>query len=137
MAGALRPGNVFCHEYLPTKQRWSAGIDRVICIQLDGRWQSELKNPNPAEKERLVAGLATAGFTVKPIGQPMSLAECVDALATCACFIGVDSGMMHVANSVRCPRILIRNRMFQIDMVYRGKGLMITASADAAASLLV
>ena len=106
-------------------------------MQLDGRWQSELKNPAPAERERLVRGLEEAGYTVNAIGQPMTLAECVHALATCHCFIGVDSGMMHVAASVRCPRILIRNRMYDIDINYEGKSLMLTETAETALRLVV
>ena len=132
----LPPDECFQQDYLPTKQRWAGGDGRVICLQLDGRWKSHRKNPTPAEKQRLIASLEGAGCPVRALGQPMSLAECVGALASCHCFIGVDSGMMHVANSVRCPRILIRNRMFQIDTVYRGKGIMVTASAQTAVSLL-
>jgi hypothetical protein len=125
------------HEYLPTKRCWTGGAGRVVCLQLDGRWQSRRKNPKPEETARLIARLEAAGFVVQRLGQPMRLAECAEALATCYCFIGVDSGMMHVAHSVRCPRILIRNRMYKIDTVYRGKGLMLTANADTAARLLV
>lgn len=124
-------------DYLPTKLKWHGTNHRLICVQLDGRWKSHRKNPTPSEKARLIASFAAHGFSVQELGQPMSLSECVAALASCCCFIGVDSGIMHIANSVRCPRILIRNRMFQIENVYRGKGLMLTANADTALSLLL
>jgi hypothetical protein len=126
----------FQHEYLPTRARWVPGGERVVCVQVDGRWKAELKNPSAAERDRLLAGLQDAGCVVREIGQPLTLAESIGALASCHCFIGVDSGMMHVANSVRCPRILIRNRMFDIDATYRGKALVFAETAEAALRLL-
>jgi len=91
----------FQHEYLPTRRPWVSGSERVVCLQLDGRWQSHWKNPTPQERVRLMERLTSAGYEVKELGLPMRLAECVEALASCHCFIGVDSGMMHVVNSVR------------------------------------
>jgi len=125
------------HQYLPTKQQWALSDSRNICVQLDGRYMAHRKNPTEAERKRLESGLEREGFLVKHIGLPMSLAECVAALSQCYCFVGVDSGMMHVANSVRCPRILIRNRMYGLESIYHGKSLLMTRNADSALALLV
>lgn len=136
--GGQRPPAQECveHPFLPTRLRWTAGSSREICVQLDGRWMAHRKNPKPEEVESLVSGLRAAGFTVRIIGLPMTLAESVEALSACYCFVGVDSGMMYVANSVGCPRILIRNRMFGIDATYRGKAILVTESAESALKLL-
>src|SRR5438128_2007891 len=36
----------FAHDYLATKERWTRGGSQSVCVQLDGRWHSELKNPS-------------------------------------------------------------------------------------------
>lgn len=124
------------HQYLPTKRCWSLTDERTICIQLNGQWKGHLKNPSIAEKMRLIDTLNSVGFSIREIGLPMRLAECVDALSRCYCFIGVDSGIMHVANSVRCPRILVRNRMFRVDTVYSGKGVVVASNLASAVNLI-
>jgi hypothetical protein len=137
--GGGRPRGQECveHEYLPTRRTWTPNESRTICVQLDGRYMSHRKNPSPSEQASLIEGLKSAGFAIAHVGLPLSLEDSIDALGGCYCFVGVDSGMMHVANSVRCPRILLRNRMRGIDATYRGKALMIVPNAEAALNLLV
>lgn len=125
------------HEYLPTRMQWRPNESRLICVHFDGSWQARRKNPREKEKRRFFAAINGAGFEVVVLGKALGLTACVSALATCYCFVGVDSGMMHVANSVRCPRILVRNRMTSIDAIYSGKGLMVARNLDAVLALLL
>ena len=86
-------------------QRWRPGGTH-ICYQFDGRSIPTLKNP-PANEIPILLSWAPEREFVK-VGLPLSLEESIYRMSTCALYVGVCSGMSHVAHSVQCPMLLIQ-----------------------------
>jgi hypothetical protein len=94
--------------YFPTKQRWR-GDKPWVAVQFDGRSSSWLKNPPPADLERLQSW--APGYEFKPVGAPLTLDETVDTLIHARLFLGSCSGCSHVAHSVGIPTVIIEYDM--------------------------
>lgn len=96
--------------YMPVKKlwRWKDGWSTAV-FQLDGRSGADAKNPSAEDAYRLIE--AARGSDTMLIGLPMHLEASVYWLSRCRFFVGVCSGMSHVAHSVGCPTILIRYRL--------------------------
>jgi hypothetical protein len=94
--------------YRAPRVRWSPpppqGYRRLAC-QFDGNWNAAIKNPPPAELERLCA--FAPGYEFVRLGKHFSVQQCLEALAVCDFFFGVDSGMMQLAYATGTPAFLI------------------------------
>lgn len=87
---------------MPTRTKWDGGSAGTICYQYDGRSIAEMKNPPTADLGRL-----QQWPNMHRVGLPLTMEESLAKLAACKLFIGVCSGMSHVAHAVGCPMILI------------------------------
>ncbi len=92
--------------YHPTVQRWDGGSVGHICVQFNGVSGGDRKNPPEGHAARIVESFS--GNVIVPLGLPMPLEMAVALLGSCRLFIGVCSGMSHVAHSVGCPRIVVQ-----------------------------
>ena len=96
-------------EYFPTHLRWPGRrFYGRICYQIDGRTRPALTNPPSADVELLQGGWLPSGVELVCLGLPRSVTESVHLLATCDAFLGVDSGISHVAASVGVPMFLLQ-----------------------------
>jgi hypothetical protein len=98
---------VFKEKYLPTKQRWDP-TENWIAYQFDGRSHHH-KNLSRNQEHEILSAIRRRGFKPVRLGGHISLMECVDILSRSHMFVGVDSGMSHIAHSVRIPMILFAN----------------------------
>lgn len=93
-------------------KRWSAQAGcRDVAYQFDGRAHGE-KNFPPGDEPRVLDGLRSMGWRPVRVGGGMPLIECVETLARCAAFIGVDSGLGHVAAAVGVPLWYVQNNRY-------------------------
>ena len=101
-------------RYLKTVVGWKPNNSQFISYQFDGRSFGHLKNLPPGAEERLLAELVQLGY--KPINVNSRPAlHAVEILARSAAFIGVPSGLSHVAFSVGTPCHVIFND-YSIDL---------------------
>jgi hypothetical protein len=93
--------------YVPTRRRWAPRRSRIVACQLETH---TVHTP-----ERFCApGLADAlraelpGFELVALGRHrhLGIRDIVEVLARCAAFVGIDSGISHVAHSVGTPVFL-------------------------------
>lgn len=97
--------------YRPTVRKWSPNHKRTVAIQFDGRLHADIKNPPPEIVDYIRNYLLQNDYTPISVGGAYSLAGCVSILAEAEMFIGVDSGMSHVAHSVGVPCVIVQNRL--------------------------
>ncbi len=89
----------------PCKVRWQP-TERafpVVAYQLDGKSSAELKNASV--KEEIL--FHKQGWTAIKIGLPYSIQTCAVILSKVDAFMGVCSGMAHLAHSVGVPVYLL------------------------------
>lgn len=94
----------------PTKPRWSppkAGNNQV-CYQFDGVSSAESKNPPPQDMDRILEAIGQGGVR---LGNHQTLAQIVALLSESSLFVGVDSGMSHIAHSVGTPVIIVEYQL--------------------------
>ena len=95
--------------YAKTRVVWSGGIKRNrICYQFDGRFSGRRKNPPENDLFKLVDFINGVDFV--RLGGHLSLEKCVNIMANSDCFLGIDSGMSHIAHSVGVPTFIIKYR---------------------------
>jgi hypothetical protein len=101
--------DVWATPYFATRVRWSLqGMVPTLCVHFDGISTAHDKNPSKDEQEQILAWAAARGLRVVVLGDPaMPLQDMIKHLATCALFVGCDSGPSHVAHSVGCPTYLL------------------------------
>lgn len=101
--------DVWATPYFRTKNHWTLSkMTPTICVHFDGLSAASDKNPSLDEQHQILTWAAARGLRVVVLGDPtMSLSWVVTHLATCALFVGCDSGMSHIAHSVGCPTYLL------------------------------
>lgn len=104
--------HVWSTPYYPTRLRWSSGRDArspgYVCAHFSGESSGDLKNPSIAEQTSILSWVARQGLGLHLLGNPAEpLGSVVDKLASCALFVGCDSGFSHIAHSVGCPTYLL------------------------------
>ena len=109
---------VWSLPYCPTRQRWTPGPYGRIAIQLDGRSYAKEKNP-PDDERALLESPWMPGSTITKIGLPLTLEQSVEVLAHSDVFLGVCSGMSHVAHSVGTPCFLLE---YGIELINSHRG---------------
>ena len=106
--GKQEPGgfDVWTGPAWPTKRRWDMLAHRhgPICYQFDGISSPE-KNPSAADLEHIVRCFGTGRSVC--LGAAQSLDTIVRLLSMARLFVGVDSGMSHIAHSVGVPVIIV------------------------------
>lgn len=101
----------FGYKYLQTRRIWKPGYYNRICYQFDGRSSAHAKNPTKSELDFIFYTMKSTGADLIKLGNHLSLAECVEIMATSDLFLGVDSGMSHVCHSVGIPTYILRSRL--------------------------
>lgn len=113
--------------YVPTRVRWRGGAARVVAYQLVTHTSHRPERLlSEAEVARFRAWCEAHGWRAIDLARPPSptagapsLAECIAWLAESACFVGIDSGMSHVAHSVGVPTWL--HAWSELALAHRGK----------------
>lgn len=95
-------------NFCPTKNYvWTPNKSKLICYQLDGKWKSEVKNLSDGETKALFHFLRKSGYELIDVGNMRPLSESIRLLSKAEAFVGIPSGMSHVANSVGTPSYII------------------------------
>lgn len=98
-------------RYVPTKCRWDYARPIVTTQLVGARLFADVKSITGFQQDEFDSVISEMGLTSVPVGGQFSLAECVMNMAESKCFIGIDSGMSHVAHSVGVPVVLIESKM--------------------------
>lgn len=104
------PNLLDCYKsnYCSSKEKWVGSNSNMICYQFDGLSDSKRKNLLPQDEIRLLKFLLDLGYTTVNIGGHKPLSQVIHTMANSAAFIGVPSGMSHVASSIiGLPNIII------------------------------
>ncbi len=101
-----QPCILTAEPYLPTKQRWAGGKGMGVCYQFDGLKAAE-GNKNPPPDELIELETWCSEHDGVRLGNHLTLAQCVDIMANSSLFVGVCSGMSHIAHSVGIPTFII------------------------------
>ena len=83
---------------------WVHGSYKRICYQFDGKSGGKLN-----DEDKLKILNAFPSYEMKEIGLPLSVQECIEIATTSDLFIGINSGMAHLARSVRVPTLIFRH----------------------------
>lgn len=106
---------IWASPYWPTKTRWQVDHKtRRITYHFDGVSSASDKNPPPSEMDAIVdllVELSKYNISKVQLGQHMTIKKCVDVLADSTCFIGVDSGMSHLAHCVGVPVFIVEYKL--------------------------
>lgn len=94
--------------YSHTKIPWTGGGGRTICYQIDGRSQADLKNMSMTDLKKIIASFPSHVFV--PVGLPLSMERTAELLSEAVLFLGVCSGVSHIAHSARVPTFLVEYR---------------------------
>jgi len=99
----------FDKKYVPTKRRWTKNNGRLIAYQF------ESVKSRPHQPARFLSEIDEVDFelwksksryTFVDLNNRFSVHQIVDILSQCHCFIGIDSGISHIAHSVGVPRFI-------------------------------
>jgi hypothetical protein len=94
-------------EYLPTQQRWTPGPHGRMCYQFRGSGRRQ--NFPYREWGRMLS--AFRHLECIRVGLPWSLAQSIDIMCRSDFFLGIDSGMLHVARSTGVPIFINPNHV--------------------------
>lgn len=98
--------------YVSTKKHWDNTNQRdIVACQFDGRLFAESKNPEPEIVDQIRDFILQQGLSPISLGGHYTLADCVSILAEAVLFVGVDSGMSHLAHSVGTPCVIYQNKL--------------------------
>lgn len=103
-------------EYIPAKMIWKPGPYGRMCYQFYGSSDWRHQNFRKAEAAQLYQSFPT--FDRVKVGIPMTLGQIVDVMLHSDFFVGIDSGMTHLARCVGIPTFVNPNRV-AMDWFYR------------------
>jgi len=103
-------------EYVLIKDPWKPGPYGRMCYQFYGSSNWRLQNFKRWEAKQLYHSFSHLD-KVK-LGIPMTIAQCVDVMKRSDFFVGIDSGMTHLARSVGLPTFINKNKVAD-DWFYR------------------
>lgn len=118
--------DVWASPAWPTKPRWSLLGNHQVCYQFDGVSSAESKNPSPQDLDRILEAIGTDGIR---LGNHQTLTDIVALLSKSSLFVGVDSGMSHIAHSVGVP-VLIVEYGLPVITCHRGKHFKLARGTD-------
>lgn len=102
----------FSRPWLQTRVAWSPQVDpRLVTFQFDGRSFADRKNLTPQEEQFLQIILLNLGYRLENVGGMRPLRNIIRLLARSTFFVGVCSGVSHIARSVGTPSFVISNRL--------------------------
>jgi len=85
--------------------------ENIVCYQFDGKSRGNLKNMTKEDELKVLDEIKNVGFKPIKLGSGMSLKSCNELLSRCRFFVGVDSGMSHMAGCTNTPILFVRNNM--------------------------
>lgn len=97
------------YPFAPTKKVWRLNNSKKICYQFDGKSHGAKNFPSKEMEDEILSYAEKSGFICVRLGNNYTLAECVDVISECEFFIGIDSGMCHLAASSGIPIIFAKN----------------------------
>jgi hypothetical protein len=97
----------FPYPYYPTKVQWTPKYHGRICIQLDNSQVPEqcARSFKYHDRKAILEWLSDKNYII--LGKPHSVAQCAEIASKSDLFIGMDSGMSHLAHSVGLPTLLL------------------------------
>ena len=96
------------YPFIPTITAWSPNNSRKICYQFDAKCRKGQKFPSKDIEDKLLCEIGK-DYELIRLGHHKTLKQCVEDLANCEAFVGVDSGMGNVAASVGTPIFYCQN----------------------------
>lgn len=98
------------NECFKTKIVWDGNKHKKVSFQLDPCCRSVKKRSQDPilSEQQLMDGFLNLNFI--KMGLPLSIFTCIQEMATSGIYVGVDSGMTHLARSVGVPVIIVRFR---------------------------
>lgn len=119
--------------YFPTKEVWKKqnADTKTICYQFDGcNMKAKGGLPSRHFLNELFKQLHKRGYKLIYVGAPLPLAIIVRYLATCKCFLGMCSGITHLAHSVGTPRCLVQSGGHDITGHHSNKEYTLVENVD-------
>lgn len=116
LANTRMHGAPWSNRYFPTKNKWVGDRD-YICCQFDGKSSAGLKNVPAGDRTMFDDWLNLAQVTSHHLGIEYDIDKCVKSLSRARFFVGVCSGMSHLALSVGCPTLVVEYEL-KIDWWY-------------------
>jgi hypothetical protein len=88
-------------SYAKTKKQWKGNVGR-ICYQIatNSKRTDQIITENHGV---FLKGLEEQGYELVKLGLPMTLSESIEVMCDCELFVGIDSGMSHMAHSIGIP----------------------------------
>lgn len=99
----------FRSNYIGTKERWMGRRSGRISYQFDGRSDKEIKQMPTEEEEELLNWLS-GKYKIVDVGNNMPMNDIIHNLANSEAFLGIPSGISHLANSVGLPVVIIMTK---------------------------
>jgi len=106
----LNADQVYQDPYFKTHMEWTENKRSYFSYQFDGFSHKKFSNMSKEEEEKILKHITNKGYVVRKLGKNQTIRECVRILAESKFFVGVDSGMMHLAHSVGTPVYAILNK---------------------------
>lgn len=100
--------NLSKYPLTPTIVSWSKNNSKKICYQFDAKSKKGQSFPSKDIENELLKQIGQNYELIK-LGFHQTLRQCVEELANCEIFVGVDSGMAHMAASVGTPLFYCQN----------------------------
>jgi len=97
------------YPFVPTKIRWENNSSKKICYQFDGKSHKAKNFPSIEIEQEVLGHIELEGYECIRLGNNYTLEECMNIMANCELFVGVDSGMCYMAASVGIPIFFCKN----------------------------
>jgi len=109
----------FTSDYYPTNKVWEPNQNKIISYQLWGKnGGGRCKKVSIKEKAFFEKSFAEKGYELHLLDETKSLEECVEILSKSKFYVGVDTGITHLALCVGTPIHLIRNCRSLINVLH-------------------
>lgn len=99
----------YSYKFLPSTLTWGYKNSKVICYQFDTNKSEDKQFKSIEDKLSTINALKNRGFKLVELSNSLSLEECQKMLSMCKFFVGICSGMSHLAHCVGTPVHLICN----------------------------
>ena len=96
----LQDAEIWRSFYLETKCKWRGKQSNLCGTQWEGVSNPKGQNVTEEEAKMICSALEDIGFKHMVLGRPMSIEQIVEYLSRCRFFIGIDSGISHIAHSI-------------------------------------
>lgn len=110
----LRPivwTEAFACQYVPTKIKWKNEKSKIICYQFDPGSRADSKKCDPRALCLLWRMADQLNYRMVDVGHHCPIPSAIHLLSIAEAFIGVPSGLSHIALSVGTPVHILLNHM--------------------------